>query len=405
MAIGQTYDDKPNRDHYGSAMAISSEERDIIRTILDLNRQETTHMLPEVMHNPVTKYTDPTQLEQEINVLFRNFPVVIAHSSELANSGDFITHDDLGVPIVATRNDDGDVKAFYNVCRHRGSRIENEPCGNARRLTCPYHAWSYDLDGTLRGMPQPFGFDTVDRSERGLVGLPVFERFGLIWVVPSPQDHEIDIDAWLAPMAEQLDGLDLGSHVVFRKWALHKDMSWRLALEGFHESYHFCSAHRDTACSNYLDNQSHWQNYEPHVRHSVPLPRVLELRDQPEDQWEYRPNFMTQNYLFPANFVQSMTDHVYIHTIIPTGPGTCVFQCTMLTPEEPATEKAERYWDKNYDVVRVVFDEDFAIGEGIQKGFNAGVNSDFVFGKYEVGLHYGQKAIDAALAGELVVPS
>ena len=385
-------------------MPTSAEERDIIRKILDLNEHDTTHMLGEVMHNPVAKYTDPAQLQHEMDILFRNFPIVIAHASELANPGDFVTHDEMGVPIVATRTEQGSVKAFYNVCRHRGARIQNEPCGNARRLTCPYHAWTYDLDGQLRGMPQPVGFDGMDRQDRNLAELPAFERFGLIWVVPSPQDHEIDIDAWLAPMSEQLEGLTLDDHVVFRKWSLHKDMSWRLALEGFHESYHFCSAHRDTACSNYLDNQSVWLDFEPHVRHAVPLPRILELRDQAEDTWEYRPNFMTQNYLFPANFVQAMTDHVYIHTIIPTGPGTCVFQCTMLIPEAPATDKAARYWERNYDVVRVVFDEDFAIGEGIQKGFAAGVNTDVVFGKYEIGLHYGQKAIDAALAGEIVCP-
>ena len=113
---------------------------------------------------------------------------------------------------------------------------------------------------------------------------------------------------------------------------------------------------------------------------------------------------MTQNFVFPANFVQAMTDHVYVHTIIPTGPGTCVFQCMMLVPEEPATEKAERYWRANYDVVRRVFDEDFTIGEGIQRNFDAGVNETFVFGRYECGLHFGQKAIDDALAGKIAAP-
>jgi hypothetical protein len=112
---------------------------------------------------------------------------------------------------------------------------------------------------------------------------------------------------------------------------------------------------------------------------------------------------MTQNYLFPANFVQVMTDHVYVHTIFPTGPGTCAFHCMMLIPEAPANEKVERYWEKNHDVVRVVFDEDFTIGEGIQKGFDAGANDHFVFGKFECGLHFGQKAIDDALAGRIVV--
>ncbi len=386
-------------------MATTSEEREIIRRILDHEANGTTDMLPAVMDNPINHYTDPEQLRQEVDVLFRNFPLVVAHRSELAEPGDFVTHDDTGVPILVTRTDSGDIKAFLNVCRHRGARLQGEPCGNARRFTCPYHAWNYDLDGKLRGMPQPVGFDGIDREDHGLVELPAYERFGLVWVVPSPQEREIDIDAWLAPMAEQLEGLDLGNLVIFKKWALYKDMSWRLALEGFHESYHFCSAHRDTACSNYLDNQSVWDNYGPHVRHSVPLPHVTKLRDQSEEDWEYRPYFMTQNYLFPANFVQAMTDHVYIHTIIPTGPGTCAFHCTMLVPDASQTNKGERYWQANHDVVRVVFDEDFTIGEGIQKGLSSGANDHFVFGTFECGLHFGQTSINAAIAGEIVPPT
>ncbi|MFB0902092.1 MAG: Rieske (2Fe-2S) protein, partial [Acidimicrobiales bacterium] len=193
-------------------MGISAEERKIIRSILDQNEQDATQMLGQVMDNPVTKYTDPEQLQQEMDILFRNFPIVIAHSSELADVGDFLTHDDTGVPLLVTRSEQGDIKAFLNVCRHRGARIEGEPCGHARRFTCPYHAWTYGLDGGLRGMPQPVGFDSVDRSEHGLVELPAFERFGLIWVVPSPQDGAVDLDAWLAPMEEQFDGLGKLEH-------------------------------------------------------------------------------------------------------------------------------------------------------------------------------------------------
>ena len=98
-----------------------------------------------------------------------------------------------------------------------------------------------------------------------------------------------------------------------------------------------------------------------------------------------------------------MTDHIYIHTIIPTGIDTCVFQCMMLINEPPLTEKAERYFQKNYDLIRVVFEEDFEIGESIQAGLNSGANSGFIFGTYECGLHFGQKAIDAALAGKIRV--
>ena len=112
-------------------------------------------------------------------------------------------------------------------------------------------------------MPQPTGFEGIDRSQLSLVELPIFERFGMIWVVPSVRSQPLDIDAWLAPMSEQLHGLDLSEHVIFKKWALNRDMSWRLALEGFQESYHFCSAHRNTACAAYLNNQSVHLNFGP----------------------------------------------------------------------------------------------------------------------------------------------
>lgn len=382
-------------------MVNSSEERNIIETVLDYSVSGSTHMESEVMLNPVTHYTDPDRLQQEMDILFRKFPIIVGHVGQLAEPGQYFVNDDTGVPILLTRNRAGELRAFVNVCRHRGARVVNEPCGKANTFSCPYHSWTYDLDGELRGMRQPFGFDDLDKKEHGLVRLPAFERFGFIWVRPSPSDRELDIDAWLAPMAEQLGSLKLESHTIFREWALPRKMSWRLALEGFQESYHFCSAHRTTACSTYLDNQSVFVDHYPHFRHAVPLSKIKELKEKPPGSWDYRPNFMTQNFLFPCNFVQAMTDHVYLHTIIPTGPGTCIFKCMMLIPEPPVSDKAQRYWEKNYDVVRTVFDEDFAIGEGIQSGFAANVNENFVFGRYESGLHLSQKAMDDALSGRL----
>ncbi len=385
-------------------MTITQEERGIIQRVLDHAEAGTTDMLDGVMTHPVSNYFDPAQVKAETETLFRNFPIIMGHVSQLAEPGDYFTNDDLGVPLLITRTQAGDIRAFYNVCRHRGARVEDKPCGKARTFSCPYHAWTYGLDGKLRGVPQQFGFEGLDKSKHGLVELPVFERFGLIWVVPSPQEDEIDIDAWLAPMAEQLQGLSLDTHVIYRTWSLNRNMNWRIALEGFQESYHFCYAHAKTACHAYLDNQSVHLSYGAHVRHAVPLPKILDLRDVPAEDWDYRPYFLTQNYLFPANFAQVQTDHVYIHTIIPTGPDTCIFNCMMLIPEEPRTEKAERYWAKNYDLIRIVFDEDFVIGEGIQKGFASGANTEFLFGSFECGLQYGRRAIDAALNGDLTVP-
>ncbi|MDB9857698.1 Rieske 2Fe-2S domain-containing protein [Amylibacter sp.] len=382
-------------------MTINTEETGIIKATLQHCEDGTTDMLPELMRNPVTTYTDPENLKNEVDILFRKFPIIMGHVEQLAEAGSYFTNDEVGIPILVTRNNDGVIKAFLNVCRHRGARLTNEPCGKSKTFSCPYHKWTYDLNGKLRGLPQAAGFGDIDKSTLGLVELPAFERFGLIWVRPSTSDEPLDLDAWIAPLEEQLSSLNLENHTVFKEWSLDRNMNWHLALEGFQESYHFCGAHEHTACSAYLDNQSVWLDKFPHVRHSVPLPTVVTMKDQPTEDWDYRPHFMTQNYVFPCNYVQVMTDHVYIHTIIPTGIDTCIFKCMMLIPEAPETEKAERYWQKNYDVVRTVFNEDFEIGENIQKGLNTGTNTDFLFGRYEIGLHLGTKAIHEALAGRL----
>ncbi|MGK0260647.1 MAG: phenylpropionate dioxygenase-like ring-hydroxylating dioxygenase large terminal subunit [Candidatus Azotimanducaceae bacterium] len=384
-------------------MTTSLEERNIIKTVLEYSDSGETQLQPNVMLTPVARYTEPSRLKLEMATLFREFPLVLGHVSQLQEAGNFFTHNDTGVPILVTRSRTGTVKAFINVCRHRGARVVNESCGLANTFSCPYHGWTYDLDGNFRGMRQAEGFGDIDKSTNGLVELPVFERFGLIWVRPSPSEKELDIDSWLAPMEEQLGSLSLTTHTVFREWSLPRDMNWRIALEGFLETYHFCSAHKNTACSAYLDNQSPFLDKYPHVRNAVPLARITKLKDQDPESWQYRPNFMTQNYLFPCNFLQVMTDHVFVHTIIPTGQDTCVFKCLMLIPEVAETEKAQKYYEANYNVVRQVFDEDFEIGEGIQAGLATGVNENFTIGRYEAGLQLAQVAMDDALEGRLRV--
>ena len=383
---------------------VSTEEYHIIERVLGHHAQGTTDMVDAVGSHAVANYRDPQRLQQEIDSLFREFPLIVGHASQLTAAGDYFTHNDSGIPILVARNRDGELKAFINVCRHRGMQVAQDACGNTRTFSCPYHAWTYDLNGQLRGIPQPIGFENVDRTTLQLVELPAFERFGLIWVRPSVSAQAVDIDAWLQPMAEQLGSLDLADHVIFRQWSVPLAMNWRLALEGFQECYHFCSAHKDTACAGYLNNQSVFIDQYPHVRHAVPLARITRLIDNAREDWSYRANFMTQNYLFPCNFAQVMTDHVYIHSVFPTGPGQCVFKCMMLVPHTPTDSASEAHWQRNYEVVREVFGEDFNIGQKIQLGLDSGANQHFLFGRYEYGLHLGRRAIDDAVAGDLRCP-
>jgi len=388
-------------------MKSSAEEIKIIEQVLNHLDDDSTDQQADLIQIPTTEYTSADRLEDEIAILFRRFPLIVGHVSSLPSPGDFLTHNDTGVPILVTRDKEGAIQAFLNVCRHRGARLEGRACGKANTFSCPYHGWTYDLTGRLRGLRKAEHFGDFDKGDYRLVKLPAFERFGLIWVRPSPiEPHEstddpLDIDAWLAPMAEQLASLSLDSHVVYKTWTLERNMNWHIALEGFQEQYHFCTAHKHTACSAYLDTQGVYLDQYPHVRHAVPIASIGKLRDQPVDEWSYRRQFMTQNYLFPCNFLQVMTDHVYVHTITPIATDRCIFSCLMLIPETPTNPKAEQHWQANYDVVRRVFEEDFQIGEGIQAGLASGANDFFTIGRTENGIQLARKALIDALEGRL----
>ena len=136
-------------------------------------------------------YISAARLAWEREYLFSRYPLLITHSSHVTAPGDYVT-DDLGfVPLLLTRDGEGRLHAFANLCRHRGARLVRG-CGHgARSFVCPFHGWCYDLDGQLRSLVPRDGFAGLHRNGYGLVRLPVVERHGLVWVLPKA-DAQID---------------------------------------------------------------------------------------------------------------------------------------------------------------------------------------------------------------------
>jgi phenylpropionate dioxygenase-like ring-hydroxylating dioxygenase large terminal subunit len=148
------------------------------------------------MHNPASAYTSPERFEAEMRVLFNGMPQLAGLSCEAAAPGSYLTTTAGRVPVVVVRQPDGTVKAFVNVCRHRGATLLRCPIGDGlRKITCPYHAWTYSLDGCLRSFPgAEAGFDDIDKSTHGLIELPVAERYGLIFVRNDPSAASFTVD-------------------------------------------------------------------------------------------------------------------------------------------------------------------------------------------------------------------
>src|SRR4051794_14153910 len=122
----------------------------------------TTALADGIYRNPVADYTCPRQAARERALLFEDKPLNIGLSALLPRAGDWMTHDHAGVPLLLARRDDGALQAFLNVCRHRGARVVDGCGSSARSFSCPYHGWTYGLNGALIARPEEDSFPSVD---------------------------------------------------------------------------------------------------------------------------------------------------------------------------------------------------------------------------------------------------
>ncbi len=131
-------------------------------------------------------YSDPEFFDVEMERVIRPSWQVVCHSSDIARAGEWRTIDYLGESVLVVRGDDGEVRAFANVCRHRGSRVVSGGAGCARRLTCPYHAWTYALDGRLIGVPRKSDYPGLEPSTLGLAPVELEAWHGFLFVRLEP---------------------------------------------------------------------------------------------------------------------------------------------------------------------------------------------------------------------------
>jgi choline monooxygenase len=382
-------------------------EHDLVRRLLDHLDNGTTDMADDVLEVPTDVYTSRPHFEEELDTLFLNHPLVLCLSGALPAPNTYRAVDLCGTPVLLTRDAEGKVRAMANLCRHRGVRIA-DGAGDARRLTCPFHAWVYDLQGHLVGLPVAEGFEGMCREDKGLVELPVAEGYGLIvgCLRPGPP---VDIDAYLGPgLSDELAMLD------FADWEPHSEphihpvgANWKVTLDTYRENYHFDHLHKDTLAGYAHGGVLTFDPFGRHLRNCSAIRTIGGLREVPEEDWgDVGPHFSYQYSLFPNTCLTFDSRHVELWQILPVDEARSeVLHTAYLRPGLSDEERAKAVDMAPWICEAVVDGEDFWVAGRTEPGIRTGMLDTVVFGRNEPAPQHLHRGFLDALAAAREAPA
>ncbi|ASN04409.1 aromatic ring-hydroxylating oxygenase subunit alpha [Virgibacillus necropolis] len=332
------------------------------------NNLSEAHTLPSWL------YTDPEVLEVEKKELFSKSWQYVGHVSEFKNAGDYKTTEIAGKSVFVTVGNDGEIRSFYNVCSHRAAKlVEGE--GNKPVLICPYHAWSYRLDGSLNRAPNMKGVDNFNKGDFCLndVRLEIFESFIFV-----------NLDPHAEPMSTVFKGLfdhvkrfnlDQFNKARVKETVCHSN--WKVGIDNYLECDHCPLVHKSLT-SKVDMNQYHEEIYDRFSYQSTPLNGItgdFELGEGGRYYWLY-PNMW---FSFDPG-----SPNVSIHQSIPIDHKTTKYVYTTFFMKETTTKEEEELMAVDEDVRQ----EDKDICEIVQKGLETGVYKQGRFSLTENCVHH-----------------
>ncbi|MFZ4688025.1 MAG: aromatic ring-hydroxylating oxygenase subunit alpha [Polymorphobacter sp.] len=364
----------------------------------------TTDMAPGPFANLASVYTDPVRFTAERARLFGgDLPLLAGLSADMPNPGDRMLFDETGTPIIIMRGKDGTARGFLNMCTHRGARLTGD-CGTAARLTCPFHAWTFDLEGRLVAMPGARGFEGHDKADLGLVPVPVHEWHGLVFVQPRAGAQPVDIAAFLGDFAPELAQLELHRAAPVKAGEMRAASNWKFALDTYGEGYHFATLHASTIGQTHFNDMCVYDAFGPHHRVSFPDKGNLALATLPEAEWPEN-DYGGVHYLFPNTvlFIGSIEPgkgFTQIFRLFPGAyPGAMVTKFAVYAPTGVQSDQHRAECEYAFDATaQVVSNEDYVIAaNGWTNMAAAPADMRIIYGANEIALPGVHRAIADAI--------
>jgi Rieske 2Fe-2S family protein len=340
-------------------------------------------------------YTDPARFAAEKAKLFDRIPMVIAPSALLPQPNMAVAHDGFGIPLLLTRDKQGIAHVFWNVCRHRGTRlVEQGDVAKCPRIVCPYHAWTYTADGALAAMPRPDSFPELDKADHHLKELPNIEAGGLIWFAREGADF-----ADARALAPEFDAFGLAGHHLFRRKVHDVAANWKLIMDAFLESYHVQRLHSQTIARFFTDGITVGDTIGVHQRSAVGRTDYLSSVDHHD--WAALRAVITFAYqLLPATIVIMSPDYVNLMVLMPQSEGRTLVEDFMLIPEAPSSPEEVGHWEKSWTLLDegVFAGEDYRAAALGQNGLASGSIDVVTLGTLETGIRRFHDEVERALS-------
>jgi choline monooxygenase len=347
--------------------------------------------LSEASTIPAPWYVDPRIAELEDMTVFSKTWQVIGRADQVAKPGQFVTSAVAGEPIVAVRGVDGQLRAFYNVCRHHAAKVVTEPCGNASILHCPYHGWNYGLDGSLKGMPEFDGVKNFERQENGLVPVKVETWEAFVFV--NLDSHAEPLSAFLGGLVKRCAPLGLSKLHFFEHKVYDIACNWKVFVDNYLDGgYHVPHLHK--GLSSVLDYKQYTiENEDRYCLQSSPMvasdedaaTATTRKGDRAWYFWQY-PNFMINCY----------EGYMDTNLVVPLDVDHCrvIFDFYF----SDVSEARREYNTQSIAVGDRVQDEDLGICEDVQRGLKSRA---YGAGRLSVRREAGEQLFHRLLAADL----
>jgi phenylpropionate dioxygenase-like ring-hydroxylating dioxygenase large terminal subunit len=371
-------------------MKAGMDDQAVAQRVLDHITNGTTDLGDQVWQEPVANYRDPARLQAELERVLRRCPTPFCPSAALPEVGSFVAREAAGVPLVAVRGADGDVRAYRNACRHRGMQVATGS-GCTRAFTCRYHGWTYNLEGKLRHIPHEAGFPGFDKEAHPLVPVTASERMGLVFVTQDAPDIDGDplggLDRLLAP-----------DQRLFAASERDFEVNWKILLESFIEGYHIKTTHPESFLPYGFDNLNVIDLFGRNSRVTYPFKRIRKLATVPPPERRVDGLLTYVYHLFPNVLITVLSRHTNVVALEPLAiDRTRQFTYTLTNgggddPEALAEARRDAEFVGNTGAL-----EDRAVVQAIQRGLASGANDHFTFGRYESAIVHFHQTLAATL--------